>query len=40
MSEHDIARRVVEDAAEVIAPEANLIPELDMGSFGASMLAV
>ena len=40
MSEHDIARRVVEDAAEVLAPEVDLIPELDMASFGGSMVAV
>jgi polyhydroxyalkanoate synthase subunit PhaC len=40
MSEHDIARRVAEDAAEVLAPEADLIAEFDMASFGGSMVEV
>jgi polyhydroxyalkanoate synthase len=40
MSEHDIVQRVVEDAAEVLAPEADLIGEFDMASFGGSMVEV
>jgi polyhydroxyalkanoate synthase len=40
MTEHDTARQVVEDAAEVLAPEADLIGEFDMASFGGSMFAV
>ena len=40
MSEHDIVRRVVEDAAEVLAPEADLIAEFDMASFGGSIVEV
>ncbi len=40
MSEHDIARRVVEDAAEVLAPETDIFGEVDMASFGGSMVDV
>jgi polyhydroxyalkanoate synthase subunit PhaC len=40
MSARDIAWQVMEDAAEVIAPEADLIPDLDMAGFGAALLTV
>jgi polyhydroxyalkanoate synthase subunit PhaC len=40
MSEQDSARRLVEDAAEVLAPEADLVAEFDMASFGGSMVEV
>jgi polyhydroxyalkanoate synthase subunit PhaC len=38
--ERDIVQRAVEDAAEVLAPEADLIAEFDMASFGGSMVEV
>ena len=40
MSDIDIAWQAAQDAAQALAPEADLVADLDMGGFGGSLLAV
>ena len=40
MSERDSAWQVAQDAADVLAPEIELVADLDMASFGGSLIAV
>ncbi|HEY5352223.1 MAG TPA: alpha/beta fold hydrolase [Streptosporangiaceae bacterium] len=40
MSDIDIALQAAQDAAQALAPEADLVADLDMAGFGGSLLAV
>ena len=40
MSERDIAWQAAQDAADVLAPEVELVADLDMAGFGGSLIAV